>query len=259
MSYLRPANLHAAKHAWAILKLLVDRLRSAWPQVKIIFRGDGGFCRWKMMRWCDRRGIYYWLGLPRNTVLERLALPWTVPAQWHHQRQGDKVRLFGVVGYAAKTWDRARRVIVKAEHDTHGANLRFVVTNLPGDPHELYDQVYCQRGEMENRIKEQQLGLVADRTSCHRMLANQLRLMLSSAAYVLMETLRRIGLAGTELAQAQASTIRVKLLKIAARVKVSVRRIVSHLASACPYQKLFRHAAQRLSDPSRIVACPDTS
>ena len=118
-----------------------------------------------------------------------------------------------------------------------------MVTNLPGDPHELYDQVYCQRGEMENRIKEQQLGLFADRTSCHRMLANQLRLMLSSAAYVLMETVRRIGLAGMHLAQAQVTTIRVKLLKIAARVKVSVRRIVLYLASGCPYQQLFRQAA----------------
>ena len=247
VSYLRPSNIDGSKHAWAILKLLVDRLRAAWPQVKIIVRGDGGFCRWKMMRWCDRRGIGYILGLPRNAVLERLALAWTIPAQWHHHQTDDKVRLFGVVSYAAKTWDRPRRVIVKAEHDTHGPNPRFVVTNLPGDPHELYDQVYGQRGEMENRIKEQQMGLFADRTSCHRMVANQLRLMLSSAAYVLMETLRRIGLAGTELAQAQATTIRVKLLKIAARVKVSVRRIVFHLATSCHYQSLFRHAAQRLA------------
>ena len=201
-----------------------------------------------------RRGIYYLLGLPRNPVLERMALPWTVPAQWHHQQTDDKVRLFGVVRYAAKTWDRPRRVIVKAQHDTHGANPRFVVTNLPGDPHVLYGQLYCQRGEMENRIKEQQLGLFADRTSCHRMLANQLRLMLSSAAYVLMETVRRIGLAGTELAQAQVATIRVKLLKIAARVKISVRRIVLHLASGCPYQRLFRQAAQRLSPQPRIAS-----
>ena len=249
VSYLRPSNIDGSKHAWAILKLLVGRLRAAWPGVKIIIRGDGGFCRWKMMRWCDRHGVYYLLGLPRNAVLERLALPWTVAAQWHHHQTDDKVRLFGVVSYAAKTWDRPRRVVVKAEHDTHGPNPRFVVTNLPGDPHELYDQVYCQRGEMENRIKEQQMGLFADRTSCHRMVANQLRLMLSSAAYVLMQTLRRIGLAGTEFAQAQVTTIRVKLLKIAARVKVSVRRIVFHLATSCPYQSLFRHAAQRLAQP----------
>ena len=249
VSYLRRSNIDGAKHAWAILKLLVDRLRAVWPDVRIIVRGDSGFCRRKMMRWCDRHGIYYILGIARNAVLERLALPWTVPAQWHHQRTGDKVRLFGLICYGAKTWDRTRRVIVKAEHTQHGANPRFVVTNLPGDPHELYDQLYCQRGEMENRIKEQQLYLYADRTSCHHLQANQLRLMFSSAAYVLMQMLRQIGLAGTDLAKAQVQTIRMKLMKIAARVKVSARRIIFHLASGCPYQILFRHAAQKLAAP----------
>ena len=246
-SYLRQSNIDASKHTRAILKLLVDRLRMVWPDVRIIVRGDSGFCRWKMMRWCDRRGIDYILGIAGNAVLKQLAKPWTIPAAWHHQRTGDKVRLFGVVGYGAKTWDRTRRVIVKAEHTQHGANPRFVVTNLPGDPHELYDQLYCQRGEMENRIKEQQLYLYADRTSCHHFLANQLRLMFSSSAYVLMQTLRQTGLAGTDLAKAQVQTIRVKLMKIAASVKVSARRIVFHLASGCPYQILFRHVTQRLN------------
>ena len=137
-------------------------------------------------------------------------------------------------------------MIVKAEHTAQGANPRFIVTNLPGDPQELYDDVYCQRGEMENRIKEQQLDLFADRTSCHEFLANQFRLLLSSAAYVLMQALRRKALAGTELAQAQVGTIRLRLFKVAARVVVSVRRVVFHLASSYPYQEVFRAVFARV-------------
>ena len=137
-------------------------------------------------------------------------------------------------------------MIVKGEHNAQGANPRFIVTNLPGDPQELYEDVYCQRGEMENRIKEQQLDLFADRTSCHRFLANQFRLFLSSAAYVLVQALRRTALAGTELAQAQVGTIRLRLLKVAARVELSARRVVFHLASSYPYQQLFRVVYERL-------------
>ena len=162
-----------------------------------------------------------------------------VPAEWHHRRTGQKQRLFGTFGYAAKTWDRHRRVIVKAEHNTSGANPRFVVTNLPGDPQQLYDDLYCQRGDIENRIKEQQLDLFADRTSCRNFLSNQFRLLLSSAAYVLLESLRRLGLKGTELARAQAGTIRLKLLKIGARIMCSVRRVVLHLAGGYPLKELF--------------------
>ena len=160
---------------------------------------------------------------------------------------GEKQRIFAEFEYAAGTWDRQRRVIVKAERLKQGPNLRFVVTNLPGDPQELYDDLYCQRGDMENRIKEQQLGLFADRTSCHYFLPNQFRLLLSAAAYVLMETLRRIGLKGTDLAKAQVNTIRLKLLKIGARVRCSVRRIVLHLASGYPLQNLFRQIVTRLT------------
>jgi hypothetical protein len=141
-----------------------------------------------------------------------------------------------------------RRVIVKAEHLTQGENTRFVVTNLPGDPQSLYDDLYCQRGEMENRIKEQQLGLFADRTSCHDFTANQFRVLLSAAAYVLMETIRRVGLAKTDLANAQVGTIRLKLLKIGARVVCSVRRIVFHLAGGYPYQAIFAEVLSRLSN-----------
>ncbi len=160
-----------------------------------------------------------------------------------------KQRLFADVMYAAKTWDRQRRVIVKAEHNPGGANPRFVVTNLPGDPQSLYDHRYCARGDMENRIKEQQMDLFAGRTSCHAFLANQFRLLLSSAAYVLVESLRRLGLKGTELEKAQAGTIRLKLLKIGARIVCSVRRVVLHLAGGYPFKRLFAHILSRLRRP----------
>ncbi len=198
------------------------------------------------MRWCDSHGIGYVRGLAQNPALLRAAQPHTHAARWLFDWTGQPQRLFGTFAYAAGTWDRPRRVLVKAEHTAQGANPRFVVTNVPGDPPELYEDVYCQRGEMENRIKEQQLELFADRTSCHRFLANQFRLLLSSAAYVLLQALRRTALAGTELAQAQVGTIRLKLLKVAARVVVTVRRVVFHLASSYPYQALFRLVAARL-------------
>jgi len=248
VAYLRPANIDAAKHSRAILKLLVRRFREVWPNVKILLRGDSGFCRWRLMRWCDRNGVDYILGLPKNAVLKRLARRSMVQARWDYRRTGDKQRLFEEFEYAAKTWDRPRRVIAKAEHGPRGENPRFVVTRLPGGPRELYEDVYCQRGDMENRIKEQQLGLFADRTSCHAFLANQFRVLLSAAAYVLMETLRRVGLVGTELAAAQASTIRVKLLKIGGRIVQSVRRIVIHLASGFPLQRTFEIILCRLRD-----------
>jgi len=249
-AYLRPSNIDPSKHTRAILKLLAERFRRIWPEIRIIVRADSGFCRWKLMRWCDRHDVYYILGLPRNAVLERLAEPYVVQAKRHFDETHDKQRLFADVSYAAETWDRERRILVKAEHLKQGPNTRFVVTNLPGDPQDLYDNLYCQRGEMENRIKEQQLGLFADRTSCHDFVANQFRLLLSATAYVLMETLRRTALKDTELQHAQVGTIRLKLLKIGARVKTSVRRIVLHLATGFPLQDLFRRLAERLT------ACP---
>jgi hypothetical protein len=247
VAYLRPSNIDAAKHSRAVLKLLVRRLRAAWPAVKITIRGDSGFCRWRLMRWCDRNGVGYVLGVARNPALERLAADWTERARRQFGRSGQPQRLFGSFAYAAASWDRLRRVIVKAEHTPQGANPRFLVTNVPGDPQGLYEDVYCQRGESENRIKEQQLDLFAGRTSCHRFAANQFRLLLSSAAYLLVQGLRRTALAGTELAEAQVGTIRLKLLKVAARVAVSVRRVVFHLASSYPYRGLFERAHARLS------------
>jgi hypothetical protein len=245
-AYLRPSNIDAAKHARAVLKLLVDQLRAAWPEVKITIRGDSGFCRWRLMRWCDWRGIGYVLGLAKNPTLQRAARDEIARAERQFRQTGRPQRVFGSFGYAAATWDRLRRVIVKAEHNAQGANPRFVVANVPGDPQELYEDVYCQRGEMENRIKEQQLDLFADRTSCHRFLANQFRLLLSSAAYVLVQALRRTALAGTELARAQVGTIRLRLFKVAARVVVTARRVVFHLASSYPYREVFQTVYKRL-------------
>jgi len=248
VAYLRPADIDGAKHSRAILHLLVRRFRQVWPNVKIIFRADSGFCRWKMMRSCDRRGVDYILGLAKNDILKRLARRTMITARWLHRVTGQKQRLFEELCYAAKTWDRTRRVIAKAEHTDQGANPRFVVTTLAGDAQGLYDDLYCQRGDAENRIKEQQLGLYADRTSCHGFLANQFRVLLSAAAYVLVETLRRVGLAGTELATAQVGTIRIKLFKIGGRIVRSVRRIVIHLASGFPLQNLLRRVLNNLRD-----------
>jgi hypothetical protein len=233
-AYLRPSNIDEAKHAWAILALIARRLRQAWPDVKIIFRGDSGFCRWKMLRWCDRHGVDYIIGLAKNPRLIRMSQTLMADAQEGFKQTGQKQRLFGELSYAAGTWDRERRVIARIEHNDKGPNPRYVVTSLSGDGQGLYEKTYCARGEMENRIKEQQLGLFADRTSCHDFLANQFRLLLSSMAYVLLETLRREFLSGTELACAQAGTIRLKLLKIGALVQRSVRRIVIHLSESFP-------------------------
>jgi hypothetical protein len=249
-AYLRPSNIDAPKHARAVLKLLVQALRAAWPEVRITIRADSGFCRWRLMRWCDSHGIGYVIGLAKNPALLRAAHDEIARAQRQFQKTGQPQRLFGSFGYSAASWDRQRRVIVKAEHNARGANPRFIVANVPGDPQALYDEVYCQRGEMENRIKEQQLGLFADRTSCHRFLANQFRLFLSSAAYVLVQALRRTALVGTELARAQVGTIRLRLFKVAARVVVSARRVVFHLASSYPYQEVFRAVYQRLTVPA---------
>ena len=247
VSYLRPSNIDPARHAWAILKLLVTRLRKAWPGVRIIIRGDSGFCRWKMLRWCERHHVDYIIGLARNARLEAMSAPLMEVAKACFERSGQKQRLFEWLHYAADTWDTERWIIAKAEYTDKGENPRYVVTSLVGDPWALYNQVYCARGEMENRIKEQQLGLFADRTSSHYWWANQLRLLLSSCAYVLLERIRRVGLAGTELARAQAATIRLKLLKLGTVILRNTRRIRLLYSSAYPYQRLFAQALARLS------------
>jgi hypothetical protein len=247
VAYLRPSNIDVARHAWAIVALLVKRLRQAWPTVKIVVRGDSGFCRWRRLRWCDRHDVHYIVGLAKNDRLLALAQPLIAQAATQHAQTQHKQRVFGAIAYAAHTWDRARRVIVKAEHTDQGRNPRFVVTNLTGDAQTLDDELSCARGERENRIKEQQLGLFADRTSCHRWWANQWRLLLSGLAYSLMEALRRIGLAGTELARAQGGTIRLKLLKIGAVLVRNTRRVRFLLAASYPHQELLATVVARLA------------
>lgn len=246
-SYLRPSNIDAAKHSWAILKLLVNALREKWPKTRIVFRADSGFCRWKMLRWCEKNGVQYIVGLAKNTRLQALSAEVMQQASKDFDEQRVKQRRFEWIDYAADSWDKPRRIIVKAEHGPKGANPRFVVTNLDGQAQQLYDKVYCARGEMENRIKEQQLGLFADRTSCGHWWSNQLRLLFSSAAYVLIDTLRRLGLEGTELARAQVTTIRLKLFKVGTVILRNTRRIQLLFSSAYPYQDLFRHALRTFS------------
>jgi hypothetical protein len=246
VSYLRPANIDAARHALAVLKLLVGRLRQAWPRVKLIFRSDSGFCRWPLLRWCEQHDVKYIVGLAQKARVLALAQGLMEQSEKDFESQQQKQRLFGEVSYAAQTWDRARRVLVKAEHTDKGSNPGFVVTNLEGEAQLVYDQLYCARGEMENRIKEQQLGLFADRTSCHGWWANQFGLLLSSCAYVLVERLRALALAGTELARAQASTIRLKLLKIGAVVLRNTRRVRLLLSSSYPYQAIFARVVRAL-------------
>lgn len=245
-AYLRPSKIDAAKHSWAILSLLVKRLRGRWPGVRIIIRGDSGFARWRMMRWCDLHGVNYIIGLAKNERLKAKSAGLRQQAAKQFERTGRKQRLFGEFRYAAHTWDRQRRVIVKAEHSQQGENPRYIVTNLDGDAQELYDNSYCARGEMENRIKEQQKDLFADRTSAHKFVTNQLRVLLASAAYILLEYVRSEGLCGTELAKAQCGTIRLKLLKIGARIVKSVRRVVVHLATGYPYRAILRRVLERL-------------
>ncbi len=247
VSYLRPSKIDAARHSWAILSLLVKRLRQVWPKVQIIFRGDSGFCRWKMLRWCDHHGVDYIVGLAKNKGVNALTADLQSEAAECFAVTGDKVRWFEDIDYGAGTWDRTRRVIAKIECSSQGLNPRYVVTNLEGDAQSLYDKVYCARGDMENRIKESQLDMFGDRTSCQKWWPNQFRLLLSSLAYSLVEAIRRIALKGTKLAKAYVGTIRLKLFKIGAVILKNTRRVRFLLASGCPYQDLYFLVARRLA------------
>jgi len=249
VSYLRPSKIDGAKHAWAVLGLLVKRLRRAWPKVKIILRADSGFCRHRMLDWCDHHGVGYCVGLARNARLQAQCAHWHEQLSAQYQNTPVKQRAIFEFRYAAKSWRSERRVIARLEYGDLGENPRFIVTNLTDEATTLYDEIYCGRGEAENRIKEAQLGLFADRTSCHYFAANQFRLLLSSFAYVLMERLRTLALCGTDFARMQAGTLRCKLLKIGAVIVRNTRRVKVMLSSAFAYRDIFTHALTALRSP----------
>jgi hypothetical protein len=250
VSKLRTSNRDQSADSTEVLTHLVDRIRERWPEVRIVVRADSGFTRDGFMDWCEHNNVFYVLGLAKNSRLLKKIGKELVEAMELYEETNKASRIFTHFMYRTlKSWACARRVIAKAEHLEGGRNPRFIVTNLPEDyatPKALYEDVYCARGDMENRIKEQQLDLFADRTSTGTMRANQLRLWFSSIAYVLLSTMRRVALKGTRLAKATCGTIRVKLLKIGAQVTVSVRRFLIRLASACPYQDVFIRAWHNL-------------
>ena len=244
--YLRPSNIDAAYGAWSILKLLTDRFREVWPDVKIIFRADSGFCRHLMMDWCDKNGVEYIIGIARNPRLETKAGHLMERAISEFETTDEKQRVFGDIFYAADTWKSERRIIAKAEYSAKGKNPRFIVTSLSGDGQFIYENLYCARGEAENRIKAQQLDLFADRTSCTNWVPNQVRLLLSGLAYTLIEAIRRLGLKNTPLYHASCRTIRLKLFKIGGIILKNTRRVQFLLSSSYPYQKIFCAISYRL-------------
>ena len=234
---LRPGKTHAGGGAVSVLKRIVAKLREAWPQVRILIRGDSGFAKPEIYDWCEREGIDYLIGLATNSRLRQLVAEHLQAARLDYLLRGEKVRNLHDARYAAKDWPHERRVLIKAEVSAQGDNPRFVVTSLQGDPLLLYD-LYARRGEQENRIKELKCDLAIDRTSCHRFLANQFRLLLHAAAFVLLSYVRRC-LAGTELAGAQVCTLQRKLLKLGVLVRESCRKVWLQFASSCPVQHLW--------------------
>lgn len=244
---LRRSRIDGAKHVAAVIRLLVTRLRTAWPDVRLIVRGDSGFCRQRLIRWCERRGVGYVIGVARNARLQKMVKGWEWLLEQRYAESGTKQRLVREFTYAADSWNRARRIVTRLEFGAQGNNPRFVVTNLDLPADDLYDALYCQRGEAENRIKETQLDLFGTRASSHKFLSNWLRVMFAGLAYTLMQRLRAIALAGTDLARATAATIRVKLLKIGAAVIRNSRRVRILFASYHPLRDTFLTAAQALA------------
>jgi len=255
VSKLRRSDIDASSGAREEVERLIAQIRVRWPRVHIILRADSGFAREELMLWCEQNAVDYVFGLARNERLERRLSAALREAQAQAARTGRPARVFRQFRYATlKSWSHRRRVIGKAEHIADKANPRFIVTSLARDEWQakpLYEQLYCARGEMENRIKEAQLELFADRTSSHTFRANQLRLWLASFAYVLIEALRRLGLRATSFAVATAGTIRLKLLKIGALVSLSVRRVKLAMSSAHPHQREFIAAFHALGAAAR--------
>jgi hypothetical protein len=247
---LRKADQDGAAGTVDELARIIERIRLSWPQTRIIVRGDSGFCRDELMVWCEAHGVDYVLGLAKNSRLKAAIAAELLEAKAQYEATQQAARVFSGFRYQTrKSWSCERRVIGKAEHLAKGENPRFIVTSLSAERMEdraLYEELYCARGDMENRIKEQQLALFADRTSTHEMRSNQLRLYFSSFAYVLMQTLRRLGLEGTALARAQCDTIRLKLFKIGAHIRISVRRVVMAFSESYPYTELFQHILHKL-------------
>jgi DDE family transposase len=256
LALLRPANIDASTGALKHLTRIVTRLRQCWPQVQIVVRGDSGFCREYLMRWCEANGVDFLFGLAQNSRLLALLEPALAQAQQQFAQTREPARVFQELSYRTlDSWSRERRVVGKAEHLVKGPNPRFVVTSLSAQAfaaQALYEQEYCGRGDMENRIKEQQLMLFANRVSCATLRANQVRLCLATVAYVVLRALRQYGLAETELAQAQCDTLRLKLLKIGAVIRVSVRRVAVALSEAYPYRAVFIRVWEKL----RAVVVP---
>jgi len=247
---LREANHDGAFGCLAEIEKIVAQIRIAWPEVKIVLRGDSGFCRNELMSWCEANRVDFVFGLARNQRLRKIigAEMHEATEQWN--RTGKPARVFTEFQYRTRKtrkggWDRERRVVAKAEHIDGKENPRFVVTSLSDESRKLYEEIYCARGDMENRIKEQ-FSLFADRVSAETMRANQMRLYLSAMAYVLVSGLRRLGLKATELAEAQISTIRTKLLKIGARIRITVRKVWVSMASSYPWQNLYQEVWQNL-------------
>jgi len=242
---LRPSNIDASAGSLEEVQRIVRQIRARWPRTSIILRADSGFCREELLAWCENNDVGYVFGFARNKRLRRIIGREMQEAKQEHRRTGKPARVFCEFAYRTKkSWSRTRRVIAKAEQIEGKENPRYLVTSLDKEAwsaQKLYEQLYCARGEMENRIKEQ-LSLFADRMSTETLRANQLRLYFSSLAYVLVEALRRLGLAGTEWAEAQADTIRLKLLKIAAQVRITARRIWVRYSCAYPWQKVFAAA-----------------
>ena len=250
---LRTSNIDASAGVTNELSRIVAQIRQQWPDVRIIVRGDSGFCRESVMFWCESNCVDFIFGLAKNARLKRAIGGQLHEAEQHCAATAAPARVFADLDYRTrKSWSRTRRVVAKAEHlpGKRGENPRFVVTSLStddADARTLYEERYCARGDMENRIKEQQLCLFADRLSCQDMRANQLRLYFSTIAYTLLASLRRRGLVGTELERSQASTIRTRLLKIGVRIRVSARRVWLAMSEAFPLQSLFAHVHHRLT------------
>jgi len=247
---LRPADIDASAGSLKQIQRLVKRIRQEWPDVQITIRGDSGFCRENLMAWCEANDVRYVFGLAKNKRLLKIIGREQHEAKEAFERNGEPSRVFADFTYRTKkSWSATRRVVGKAEHLSKGANPRFIVTNVPEGERAaqpLYEQDYCGRGEMENRIKEQQLCLFADRTSCRTLRANQLRLWLSTLAYVILHVLREHGLKETKLATARCDTVRLKLLKIGAAVTITVRKVWVQLSSACPSRELFIQVCRNL-------------